>query len=308
MNRKYLGLLLPLLLLASCLYANLPDDPSMPPKRSWLSPSPASGWYSDPQDQPQISTNYNLARVYARDSYAAYDSFLQDDEYTTYGLGGLLFAAGGASVGLAAAVTSTDASLAIAEMGIGGGTGTAYWLWSRNKPKMSAYNVGRSAVDCVISQADQFAPNVARYDDVKKDRGALQAAVGTLRTAMPEIGNSLSDLQSAKSDPNFSQFSDLIDTATKQASQISTDANSALNDASAQLTAADNVLTITQRVPSTIVDQVRHVDVEIKQSAFTGIPDIATISQTKLPTLPFSSASPKASPIPPGGAHPPGAP
>jgi len=74
-----------------------------------------------------------------------------------------MFAAGGAALGLAAAGTSSDSTLATAELGVGGGTAMGAEIWGRNKPKINAYAAGALAVQCVLGQAGQLASGIARY-------------------------------------------------------------------------------------------------------------------------------------------------
>ncbi len=274
--------------LSGCLYASLPKEPEL---QSELVAQP---------DQAAISSDYNEARNYVRGARASYNCFLTTNEATsTYGVGGLLFAAGGAALGLAAAGSSSDSSLATAELGAGGGTGTGYWLWSRNKPKLDAYNTGRSALDCVSGQADQFAPNVGRYSLISqrvKDMEAPDAPVEKLRQEIPNIKAVVQQIQA---DP-------IAKAAAPNATQVLSDATNALTDADSQVSAAETVLSMTQTVPRSIVDQVNHIDTDVRQSAYTGIPDISTAGQGKLPTLPYqapTSPSAAATPAPKGLQH-----
>ncbi len=59
---------------------------------------------------------------YGRQVYETYRKFLVRDAYLSNGFGYLMFAAGGAELGIAAAGTSNDSTLATAELGVGGGT------------------------------------------------------------------------------------------------------------------------------------------------------------------------------------------
>src|SRR5262249_30346311 len=140
--------------LAGCLYASLPKDP--PFMNPCIQTNSAISCSASEPSADDLATQYYTALTYLNRTLDSYNFFLTANEaITIYGIGAPLFAAGGAVLGMAAAGASADSSLASAQLGIGGGTLTGYWLWSRNKPKLDAYNVGRKALDCVRSQANQ---------------------------------------------------------------------------------------------------------------------------------------------------------
>ena len=109
------GLLVLLFMMTGCLYPAQLDPASTKYAQTSVAPP-------DPNYAVAIQTNYQHAMKYAVDVQQSYRCFLVDNAEASEGFGLLMIAAGGASVGLAAASSSVDSSLTIAEMGIGGGT------------------------------------------------------------------------------------------------------------------------------------------------------------------------------------------
>jgi hypothetical protein len=137
-------------LLTSCLYPSLPADPR----------EQASTGCTIAGDA--VRANYECAVRYARESQKDYRCSLQERALASEGLGLLLIGAGGAALGIGAAGVGspTDTTLAVTQLGIGGGTLIGAAAWSENKSKTTAYLVGYTAIQCVLDQATQLAPAI----------------------------------------------------------------------------------------------------------------------------------------------------
>lgn len=123
-----------LVFLSGCLYPSLPPDPLPRPGNN---PPPTNSTFSNlfsrvsscqltegysGYNQDSVTADYRCGMYYGRQVYETYRKFLVRDAYLSNGFGYLMFAAGGAELGIAAAGTSNDSTLATAELGVGGGT------------------------------------------------------------------------------------------------------------------------------------------------------------------------------------------
>lgn len=315
LKRVFLLALILLSFLCGCLYPSLPPDPSeaKPWYDSWhdfSQPNPAcTSFKSDPT---KIEEGYDCAISYAKHARDRYRDFLVDEAKLSEGFGYLLFAAGGAGLGVAAAGTSSDSALTTAELGIGGGTATGAVLWAQNKPKLNAYTEGYKAMQCVLNQAGQLRTGIINYPELNTQLNTIESPKCTnvvpcpthlaiLKTDLDTIHANLETAQQTLSGKQAT----FAKSPTPVNQQEVTDANQTVNDqqelydrttqtiadAEAQINTAKGVLSLDQNAGQTIIQQVQAVDTKVFAAAYKGEPDFATISGQKLPTMPFSGPS-----------------
>jgi hypothetical protein len=248
----FVGLLILLTTTTGCLYPAHLDPAST--KYAQTSSAPTDSNYAT-----AIQTNYQNAMRYAVDTQGSYRCFLVNNAEASEGFGLLMIAAGGASVGLAAASAST---LAIAELGIGGGTLLGSALWLQNKPKINAYLTGVTADQCVIDNGVLLQTAVSRAPEIYAVMEQLRVPLALLDQAVAGLPQDQKDI-AARGDQAM---------ATGQAALAAAELSGAI-----------------------IIRSVEDVDARVFAAAYKGEPDIAALSGsfTSLQKLPFSQQSTK---------------
>jgi len=251
----FVGFLILLTTTTGCLYPAHIDPAST--KYAQTSSAP-----TDPNYATAIQTNYQNAMRYAVDTQESYRCFLVNNAEASEGFGLLMIAAGGASVGLAAASSGVDSTLVIAEMGIGGGTLLGSALWLQNKPKINAYLTGVTADQCVIDNGVLLQTAVSRAPEI-------YAVMEKLRVPLALLDQAIAGLPQDQKD-------------------IAARGDQAMAAGQAALAAAELSGAI-------IIRSVQDVDTRIFAAAYKGEPDIAALSGsfTSLQKLPFSQQSTK---------------
>jgi len=227
-----------------------------------------------------LNANYQHSVQFASDVQQSYRSFLVTNAAAAEGFGLLMIGAGGAALGVAAASTGVDTSLAITELGIGGGTLLGGALWLQNKPKLNAYLVGISADQCVIDNAVLLQPSITRAGRIREVMDNLRPLLASFEPDIAAIiaaGKSLTPDQQTQKD-------------------AVTNAKQALADGQSALAAAELAGPLITR-------SVQDIDTRVFSTGYKGEPDIAALSSnfTSLQKIPFSpNAAPPAKGL--GGA------
>ncbi len=250
------GLLILLLTMTGCLYPSYIDTTGYPQKT--VSPSADPGYSAD------LNANYQNAMSYVAAVQQSYRSFLVSDARESEGFGVLLIAAGGAALGIAAA---GDSTLAITELGIGGGTLLGAPLWLQNKPKLNAYLVGITADQCIIDNGVLIQPSVTRAPAIYSAMEALKGPLGLLHEDLASTTN--------PSNPANQPFKD----AAAAGDQAMIAGQAALDS-------------IALSGPM-IIRSTQDVDTRVFAAAYKAEPDLAALSSgfTSLQKLPFSQSA-----------------